>query len=330
MPRNHARVAAGLSALILAVLCVSAAARPAPADSLETLMKAGDYAGAMVLAEEILASDPDDAGTLIVLSQIYLTQEKGRPAVDTANHAVDLEPSIADYRLWLARAYLLRASQSTLLSLWYARKGKGQYEKAVDLDPGNVQLRLELCLYYLLAPGIAGGNKDRAREEAGTIEEQSPLFGAYAWASVHERDKDLDRAEERLMQAVEMDTTSTLQARYALGYFYHRNYRLADARVVFEEILAENPDDMNAMYHIGTTYLLEEKELDKAEELFDVYLESELKPDQPTYAMAHWRLGMVYELKGENDLAVAHFEKAVEINPENKEFRAALEAARKE
>jgi tetratricopeptide (TPR) repeat protein len=293
-------------------------------------MKAGDYAGAMVLAEEILASDPDDAGTLIVLSQIYLTQEKGRPAVDTANHAVDLEPSIADYRLWLARAYLLRASQSTLLSLWYARKGKGQYEKAVDLDPGNVQLRLELCLYYLLAPGIAGGNKDRAREEAGTIEEQSPLFGAYAWASVHERDKDLDRAEERLMQAVEMDTTSTLQARYALGYFYHRNYRLADARVVFEEILAENPDDMNAMYHIGTTYLLEEKELDKAEELFDVYLESELKPDQPTYAMAHWRLGMVYELKGENDLAVAHFEKAVEINPENKEFRAALEAARKE
>jgi tetratricopeptide (TPR) repeat protein len=84
------------------------------------------------------------------------------------------------------------------------------------------------------------------------------------------------------------------------------------------------------MYHIGTTYVLEEKDLDRAEELFDLYLDSPPGPDQPTHAMAHWRLGMVYRLKGENDLAIEHFEKAVELNPQNKEFRAALEAARKE
>ncbi len=325
------RVAAGLCALTLAVLCASAdAGTPASHDSLEALMKAGNYAGARALAGEMLAADPDDAAALIVLSQIYLTEEKGPPAVDTANRAVKLEPSIADYRLWLARAYLLRASQSTLLSLWYAWKGKGQYVKAVELDPENVQLRLELCLYYLLAPGIAGGNRDRAREEAATIEKQSPLFGAYAWASIHEREKDLEAAEERLMQAVGMDTTSTLQAKYALGYFYHRNRRLADARAVFEEILGENPDDTNAMYHIATTYLLEEKELDKAEELFDVYLKSDPRPDQPTRAMAHWRLGMVYELKGEKGLAIEHFQKAAALNPENKEFKASLDAAMKD
>ena len=330
MSQCHARIAACLSVLVLALLSAAVAAGPAPADSLEALMKEGDYRGARALAEEMLASDPDDAGALIVLSQIYLTEEKGQPAADAANRAVKLEPSIADFRLWLARAYLLRASQSTLLSLWYARKGKGQYEKAVELDPGNVQLRLELCLYYLLAPGIAGGNKGKAREEAGTIGDQSPLFGAYAWASIYERDKELDRAEEQLMQAVEMDTTSTLQAMYSLGYFYYRNGRPGDARAVFEEILADNPDDMNAMYHIGTTYLLEEKELDKAEEALKVYLDTDPKPDQPSHAMAHWRLGMVYELNGEKDLAIEHFEKAVEINPDNKDFRAALEAASKE
>jgi tetratricopeptide (TPR) repeat protein len=137
-------------------------------------------------------------------------------------------------------------------------------------------------------------------------------------------------AEDRLMEAVGLDTTSTLQAKYALGYFYHRNARLADARGVFEVILAENPDDMNAMYHIATTYLLEEQELDRAEELLKVYLESEPKPDQPTHAMAHWRLGQVYELKGEKELAVTQFERAVELNPNNKEFRAALEAAQRD
>jgi tetratricopeptide (TPR) repeat protein len=329
LPETSVRAAALLSLLVFALISTPAAELTAT-DSLETVMKDGDYAGARALAEELLASDPDNARALIILSQIYLTEEKAPPAVDLAKRAVELEPEVADYRLWLARAYLLRAGQSTLLSLWYAWKGKGQYEKAVELDPENVQLRLELCLYYLLAPGIAGGNRGKAREEAQEIEDRSPLFGAYAWASVHERDKELDRAEERLLQAVEMDTTTTLQARYALGYFYHRNARLSDARVVFEEILAENPDDMNAMYHIATTYVLEDRELDRAEELLCAYLESDPGPDQPTHAMAHWRLGMVYELKGERELAAAHYEKAVELNPNNREFRAALEAAEKD
>ena len=324
------RTAAILLVLLLPVFCAAPAARSAPADSLEALMEQGDYAGARALAGQLLASDPDDAGVSIILSQIYLTEEKGPPAVDAARRAVDLEPSVADYHLWLARAYLLRASQSTLLSLWYAWKGKGEYEKAAELDPGNVQIRLELCLYYLLAPGIAGGSGDRARGEAQSIEASSPLFGAYAWASIYEKDKDLERAEEKLMQAIEMDTTSTLQARYALGYFYHRNGRLSDARGVFEEIWARNPDDMNAMYHIGTTYILEGRELDKAEELLTAYLESDPRPDQPTHAMAHWRLGMLYEQKGEIESALSHFEKAVELNPNNREFRAALDAASKE
>jgi tetratricopeptide (TPR) repeat protein len=330
LSRMSARFAAPLLVLLSLTLHAATTAHAEHADSLETLMRAGDYSAARSLAEEVLASDPENARAYNVLSQVYLTEEKGPLAVDTAKRAVDLEPSVADYRLWLARAYLLRAGQSTLLSLWYARKGKGAYEKAVELDPENVQMRLELCLYYLLAPGIAGGSRDRAREEAERIEEQSPLFGAYAWASVYEREKELDEAEDKLVQAVALDTTSTLQAKYALGYFYHRNGRLSDARGVFEEILVENPDDMNATYHIATTYILEEEELDMAEELLIEYLERDPEADQPTHAMAHWRLGMVYELKGESGLAVTHFEKAVELNPNNREFKAALDAARKD
>ena len=308
----------------------SGPATPGSIEETEALMKSGDYGGARVSAEEVLAADPDNARALIILSQIYLTEEDGKAAVHAAKRAADLEPAVADHRLWLARAYLLRASQSTLLSLWYARKGKGQYERAVEIDPENVQLRLELCLYYLLAPGIAGGSEDRARREAERIEAKSPLFGAYAWASVYERTKDLDEAKAHLLRAVEMDTTSTLQAKYALGYFYHRDRQPAEARTVFEEILAENPDDINAMYHIGTTYLLEEKELEKAIDIFNVYLDSEPRPDQPTHAMAHWRLGTAYRLQGKRDLAVIHLQKAVALEPDNPEFRAALDAAEKE
>jgi tetratricopeptide (TPR) repeat protein len=316
-------------ALTVLMFCTCARAGPRPIGELTSLMKEGRYDEAKVLAGELLEAAPDDARVFSILSQIYLTEEDGARAVSAAKRAVEIEPSSADHRLWLARAYLLRASQSALLSLWYAWKGKGQYQKAVELDPDNVQMRLELCLYYLLAPGIAGGSKAKARREAGIVEEQSPLYGSYAWASVWEREKELDKAEERLIQAVDMDTTSTLQADYALGYFYHRIGRLADARAVFEKILAANPDDINAMYHIGTTYLLEEEELEKAEHLFSIYLESEPDPGQPSHAMAHWRLGTVYQLRGETDLAITHFSKACELDPGNRQFEAALEAARK-
>jgi tetratricopeptide (TPR) repeat protein len=332
----HTRV---LMLLAACLLCVSAAGAASAGeagvqagsiDELRALMKAGDYPAARALALDLIDSDLENAAAYNILSQVYLTEEKGAAAADAAGRAVGIEPSVADYRLWLARAYLLRASQSTLLSLWYAWKGKAQYEKAVELDPDNVQMRLELCLYYLLAPRIAGGSEGKAEDEAAEIDRRSPLFGAYAWASVFEKQRETGRAEESLMHAVELDTTSTQQAKYALGYFYQRNRLYDDARGVFEDILSQNPGDMTATYYIGTTYLLEQEDLDKAEEAFTAYLDSEPRPDQPTHAMAHWRLGMVYELKGDHDLALSHFEQAVELAPNNREFRSALEAARKE
>jgi tetratricopeptide (TPR) repeat protein len=315
--------------LLLGFVCPRALSAPASLADIENLMRAGDYEQAEGLSRELLGDDPDNAPVLAILSQIYLTREDGARAVDFAKRAAEVEPDVAEYRLWLARAYLLRASQSTLLSLWYAWKGKGQYEKAVELDPANVETRLELCLYYLLAPGIAGGGRDKARRQADAIEEMDPLFGAYAWASVWEREKDVDKAEEKLMEAVGLDTSSTYQAKYALGYFYQRNNRPADAREVFEQILAASPDDLNAMYQIATSYLLEGEDLDTAESLFKRYLESEPRADQPGLAMAHWRLGTVYELKGRKEEAVDEFGKAVELEPGNKQFRSDLESAMK-
>jgi len=316
--------------IALSVSAWSPRARAATMDDIEGLMKDGEYARARTLVEDLLSAEPHNARALSILSQIHLTEEDAAAARDAAGWAVELQPDNAEYRMWLARAYLLRASQSTLLSLWYAWKGKGQYEKAVELEPENAQIRLELCLYYLLAPGIAGGGKGKAREQAGAIEELDPLFGAYAWASVWERQKDLERAEDYLMRAVDMDTSSTFQAKYSLAYFYHRNEEFADARSVFEDILAADSTQMSAMYHIGATYVLEEKDLDRAEHIFKRYLMTRPGPDQPSHAMAHWRLGMVYDLRGESDPAMAEFERAVALEPDNRQFKAALDAAKKD
>ncbi|NIM97125.1 MAG: tetratricopeptide repeat protein [candidate division Zixibacteria bacterium] len=46
-------------------------------------------------------------------------------------------------------------------------------------------------------------------------------------------------------------------------------------------------------------------------------------------AAAHWRLGMVYDLQGKVDLAIAETEKAVHLDPESKEYKNTLKELKK-
>jgi len=54
------------------------------------------------------------------------------------------------------------------------------------------------------------------------------------------------------------------------------------------------------------------------------YLEHKPKPNNPTWAYAHWRLGMVYEKLGNKEQAISEYEKAIELDPDNKEAKESL------
>jgi tetratricopeptide (TPR) repeat protein len=161
------------------------------------------------------------------------------------------------------------------------------------------------------------------------VEQQDSLYGAYAWASVHEREEDLDKAEAALRRAVVLDTSSTYYASYALGYFLERNMQYDKAVEVFKGILSNKPDEMNAVFQVGKICVLTESDIDEAERCFKRYLEVEAPPNAPSWAAAHWRLGMVYEIQGKLDLALAELRKAVELAPDNKEFQKTLKSVEK-
>ncbi len=81
--------------------------------------------------------------------------------------AVNLEPQNASYHLWLGREYGRKAGDSNPLSAaGMARKAKNEFERAVQLDPANVQARVDLSEYYIEAPAIMGGGLDKARAQA--------------------------------------------------------------------------------------------------------------------------------------------------------------------
>jgi tetratricopeptide (TPR) repeat protein len=294
------------------------------------LVEARKNEAALPLLERALETDGSNPEAHHLMTKVLLRLQRHDEAKQHGERAVELNDSISDYYLWLARAYLAKAMESGVINAFrYARKGKSTYEKALACDSTNVEARLELSMYLIAAPGIVGGDRDEGKRQAQLVEQQDSLYGAYAWASVHEREEQMDKAEAALRRAVELDTSSTYYARYALGYFLERNEQYDKAAEVFKGILADKPDELNAVFQVGKICVLTESDLDEAEHCFKRYLEVEAPPNAPSWAAAHWRLGMVYDIQGEPELALTELQKAVELAPHNKEFRKTLKDVEK-
>src|SRR3974390_3089292 len=115
-------------------------------------------------------SGRNDAASLNLLSRAYYAIEQWDNAITNGEKAVNAAPNNSMYHLWLGREYGGKAaSVSALSAASYAKKTKNEFEKAVQLDPANVQARADLSEYYTDAPSIVGGGLDKARDQAAQV-----------------------------------------------------------------------------------------------------------------------------------------------------------------
>ena len=60
---------------------------------------------------------------------------------------------------------------------WTRPQYKKALEKAIALDPDHIEARLRLMGYHLNAPGILGGKKEEAQNQADQIKMRDPIRG---------------------------------------------------------------------------------------------------------------------------------------------------------
>ena len=84
----------------------------------------------------------------------------------------------------------------------WARRVVREFETARKLEPNNIDVRFDLLEYYLNAPGIVGGGKEKAEAEAQAISKLKPNKGFVARATIHINNKKWDLARKELLQAV--------------------------------------------------------------------------------------------------------------------------------
>ena len=166
--------AAGLSPTIASAEMLSAGRVDDAIDSLQQQIR-GAGAGASAQAYNLLCR------------AYYMLGDWDR-GIHACEQASKLDPQAGIHQLWLGRAFGEKADRSSMFSAArLAKKVRESFERAVQLDPTNWKARADLAEFYVEAPGMMGGGKEKALQEAAAISPLNPAIAHWVMAQIAEK-----------------------------------------------------------------------------------------------------------------------------------------------
>lgn len=330
----------------------------------EELVREGHWKKARAIVEPRYQANPGDPELNYLLSEIRDAFGNLKSARDFAEKAVAMNASDSRYRLQLAIVAGKTAESASLFSrAGWAKKFKIEAEKAAELDPTNLDARFSLLEFYLQAPRLMGGGKEKADAMAEQIARIDPASGALAQARLAQSQKSLAEEENYYLKALALDPQN-YDALIDLGFFYTREpnpkldlaakygrravpldparvdgysllasvlasgARWGDLDAILDQAAKEVPDDLTPCYRAGEVILERSAagspDLSRAESCFRRYLSAEPEGNAPSLAEAHWRLGLVLEKAGHRPEAASELKEALQLRPDFEEVKRDL------
>jgi tetratricopeptide (TPR) repeat protein len=271
---------------------------------------------------------PSDARAHHYLGRIAMHETRFRDAITHLERAAALEPSGADHYVWLGRAYGQLGVRSGLMKKFgLAKRARAALERAVGLDPSNIDARSSLIQFYLLAPGLVGGSASKARAHATEIAKSSAFRGALARAWIAEDRKEYEQSAREYRDAI-AHAPDSLIAYWGLAQLWQRGERFDSSFALIDDLIKRRPDAMPAYYYYGRGASLSGQRLPEAVRALQQYLAYEPHEGDPPRSSAHYRLGLVYERMGDRESAKREFEASLRLEPTRDEVKAALSRVR--
>jgi len=227
-----------------------------------------------------------DGAVYELIGRNYYMQTEYKKATEALEKAVALEPANAEYALWLGRAWGRRAETSSPFTApMHAARARQYFEKAVQLNPMNLDAQSDLFEYYLEAPGFLGGGFDKASATAARIARLNPSEGFWAQAKLDEKRKEFSSAEAHLRRAVEL-APHQIGRLIDLARLFTRQGRYQDADLSLAKAEQIAPHSAKLMFAKADLYIKGNRNLDVARELLKQYLNIALTPEDPPRADA--------------------------------------------
>lgn len=279
--RFSAMVCRLLPLFVVVVPCCAPLVSAATAAEAAELYRTKRYAEARTAFEQVIAAEPANADAAYHLGDLALMRDAPEEGVPWLERATALAPNSSQYFHELGDAYGLAAEKAGLFSkLGWARKCQAAYERAVALDPEDVEARYALFSYYRQAPSIAGGGLDKARAQAGEIQRRDDLRGTLALVELSVAERKFDEAFATL-----------------------------------DDVRRRHPESLVACYQLGRAAAMSGQRLEQGATALRRYLAAPPDEDQPPLWAAHWRLGQILEKTGDAQGARAEYAAGLKLNP---------------
>jgi tetratricopeptide (TPR) repeat protein len=295
-----------LSLVFIAVLACNFVA----ADSGQQLLAAGRVDDAIAALNAKTQANPGDAESYNLLCRAYFILGNWDRGISACEKAVSLRPDNSGYHLWLGRIYGEKADKSNFLTAaGLAGKVRTEFEKAVELSPDNVAARSDLAEFYLEAPGIVGGGRDKAEAQARTLETLDPAKAYWVVGRLAEKKHDAAEAEKQYRAAVEASHGSAI-AWLNLAFFYRRAQRLDDMENAINHAASAQSNQPEVLMEAAATLITAGRDFPAAIQLLHRYLNGSTVEEAPAF-QAHYLLGTVLEKQGEKQAAAQEYRTAL-------------------
>jgi tetratricopeptide (TPR) repeat protein len=286
------------SRVLLVLLTLIASLTASVADSAKDMLAGGRIDEAIAALNGRLSSAPADAESSNLLCRAYFTLEEWDRAESHCRKAVSLDPENSRFHLWLGRVYGEKADRANFLAAaGLVGKVRGEFERAVQLNPKDVEARLDLAEFYIDAPGIVGGGEQKAREQATSIAALNHGREHWIYARIAEHKKDYATAEREYHQYIDL-SQGDAEAWLNLALFLRRQKRVDEMEQAIVKLSqAPNPEP-DVLWEASAMLERAGRSYPFATELVNRYFVSGPVEKAPAFR-AHYLRGALLEKQGD-------------------------------
>ncbi|MGA2003275.1 MAG: tetratricopeptide repeat protein [Terriglobales bacterium] len=284
------------------------------ADSAREMLAAGQIDAAINVLSVRLSSAPSDAESANLLCRAYIAIEDLDRAESSCKKAIALDPRNGRYHRWLGHVYGEKADHASFLSAAsLAGKTRDELERAVQLNPNDMDARADLAEFYFEAPGIVGGGQDKARAQARIMGISVPAREHWVYAHIAEKNHDPGTAEREYLRMIEVSHGDS-EAWLSLALFFRHQKRYDDMEKTLIRATEATMSKPDVLVDIAQNLFRTSRNPALAIQVLRRYLASGPVEEAPAFK-AHYLLGQLLEKQGDKAGAAG-------------EYRASLSMAR--